>query len=120
LDGAGAVAPDPLFPGVADAGAFAGAGVALSAAYCAAAAAARLDFLMVLPKLTGPDDIAAWRQAAGVAIANPAVAAAASASSVMMQTAAQTAAALQALNISAPDQAGLQAYLTNNFGWHPG
>ncbi len=120
MDEAGAIAPDPLFPGVADAGRFAGAGPMLSAAYCAAAAAARLDFFMVLPKLTDPDAVAAWRQAAGVAIANPAVAAAARASSVSLQPAAQVAASLQALDISAPDQAGLQAYLTTNFGWHPG
>jgi hypothetical protein len=119
MDATGAVSADPLFPGVPDAGAFAGAGGSLSAAYCAAAAAARLDFFMVLPKLTDPDAVAAWRQAAGVAIANPAVAAAASASSVTLQPAVQTSAALQALNLSVPDQAGLQAYLTTNFGWHP-
>jgi len=120
MDAAGVITPDPLFPGVADAAAFAGAGITLSAAYDAAAAAARLDFFVVLPKLTDSDSVAAWRQAAATAIANPGVAAAASASSVTLQPAAETAAALQALNISAPDQAGLQAYLTTNFGWHPG
>jgi len=120
IDTAGAVGPDPLFPAVLDAGSFAGAGAQLSAAYGAAAAAARLDFFMVLPKLTDPGAVAAWRQAAGVAVGNPAVAAAASASSVTLQLTAQTVAALQALDISAPDQAGLQAFLTTNFGWHPG
>jgi hypothetical protein len=120
LDAEGSIAQDPLFPGVPDAGAFAAAEVTLSAAYGAAAAAARLDFFMVLPKLTGPDDVAAWRQAASVAIANQGVAAAARASSVTLQPASETAAALLALDISAPDQAGIQAYLTTNFGWHPG
>jgi hypothetical protein len=120
MDAAGTILPDPLFPGVPDARSFAGSGLTLSAAYGAAAAAARLDFFMVLPKLTDPDAVAAWRQAAGVATANSAMVAAASASSVTLQPAAEAAAALQALDISAPDQAGLQAYLTTNFGWHPG
>ncbi len=120
MDAGGSIAPDPLFPDVPDAGAFAGSSATLSAPYCAAAAAARLDFFMVLPKLTDPDAVASWRQAAGVAIANPGVAAAARASSVTLQSAPELAAALQALDISAPDQAGLQAYLTSNFGWHPG
>jgi len=120
MDAAGVISPDPLFPGVPHAASFAGSGVTLSAAYCAAAAAARLDFFMVLPKLTDPDAVAAWRQAARAAIADPGVAAAASASAVTLQRAAETSAALQALDISANDQAGLQAYLTTNFGWHPG
>ena len=120
IDAAGVVAADPLFPGVPDAASFAGPGITLSAAYGGAAAAARLDFFMVLPRLTGPDDVAAWRQAAGVAMADAGVAAAARASSVTLQPAPAAAAALQALDISAPDQAGLQAYLTTNFGWHPG
>jgi len=119
MDDSGNIGVDPLFPAVPYVAAFAG-GVALDAAYQAAAAAARLDFFMVLPKLTDPAAVAAWRQAAVVAAQNPAVTAAASASSVTLRGSAGAAAELLALDISAPDQAGVQAYLSSNFGWHPG
>jgi len=119
MDDAGNVGVDPLFPSVPDVAAFAG-GTVLDAAYQAAAAAARLDFFMVLPKLTDPGAVAAWRQAAAAAAADPAVMAAASASSVTLKDSAGAAAELLALDISAPDQAGVQAYLSSNFGWHPG
>ncbi len=119
MDDAGNVGIDPLFPLVPDVAAFA-SGTVLDAAYQAAAAAARLDFFMVLPKLTDPGAVAAWRQAAAAAAADPAVMAAASASSVNLKDSAGAAAELLALDISAPDQAGVQAYLSSNFGWHPG
>jgi len=119
MDDAGNVGIDPLFPSVPDVAAFA-SGTVLDAAYQAAAAAARLDFFMVLPKLTDPGAVAAWRQAAAAAAADPAVMAAASASSVNLKDSAGAAAELLALDISAPDQAGVQAYLSSNFGWHPG
>ncbi len=119
MDDAGNVGIDPLFPAVPDVAAFAG-GTVLDAAYQAAAAAARLDFFMVLPKLSDPGAVAAWRQAAALAAQTPAVGAAARASSVTLKSAAGAAAELLALDISAPDQAGVQAYLSSNFGWHPG
>ncbi len=120
MDDAGTIGVDPLFPSVPDVAAFAGGAAVLDAAYQAAAAAARLDFFMVLPKLTDPGAVAVWRQAAAVAEQNTAVAAAALASSVTLRGPAGAAAELLALDISAPDQAGVQAYLSSNFGWHPG
>jgi hypothetical protein len=112
---------DPLFPGLPDAVAFGGGGkTPLDAAYHAAAAAARLDFLMVLPKLTDPAAVASWRRAAATAITAPGLAAAASASSITLQPATAGAAQLAALAAGLPEQAGLQAFLSTSFGWQPG
>jgi hypothetical protein len=112
---------DPLFAGLPDAVAFSGvAKTPLDAAYHAAAAAARLDFLMVLPKLTDPGAVALWRHAATAAITAPALAAAASASSITLQPAEIATAQLAALAAGLPEQAGLQAFLSTRFGWQPG
>jgi len=117
----GTAGPDPLFPGLPDALAFSGdASTALDGAYHAAAAAARLDFLVVLPKLCDPDAVAQWRTAAAGAMTSPALAAAASASWVTLQPAMVAAAQLAALNLGPSDQAGLQAFLSTSFGWQPG
>ncbi len=116
----GVPGPDPLFPGVAEAGAFAPAASALQAAYRAAAAAARLDYFMVLPRLSDPSSLAAWRGAADRAVADPALQAAASASAVSLLAAPEAIAALAAVNLSLADQAGLQLFLASRFGWHPG
>jgi hypothetical protein len=114
-------APDPLFPGLPDVIAFGGAAASvLDGAYHAAAAAARLDFLVVLPKLTDPDAVAQWRSAATGAITAPAFAAAASASSITLQPAPVAAAQLAAVNLGPTGQAGLQALLSTSFGWQPG
>jgi hypothetical protein len=117
----GAVGPDPLFPGLPDVIAFSGhAAPFLDSAYRAAAAAARLDFVMVLPRLTDPGAVAQWRQAGEAAIAAPAMAAAARASSISLTGAPAAAASLAALNLVAADQTSLQAYLVKSFGWQPG
>jgi len=117
----GSVAADPLFPGLPDVIAFNGnAAPFLDGAYQAAAAAVRLDFLMVLPKLTDPDAVALWRMAADAAIATPALTAAASASAITLQSATILSAGLSALNGGATDQPDLQAYLAKSFGWQPG
>jgi len=119
--GDGTVGPDPLFPGLPDVIALNGnATPFLDAAYQAAAAAARLDFVMVLPKLTDPDAVAAWRQAADAAMGMPGLSAAASASAVTLQPAAVLSAAMSALNGVPTDQPDLQAYLAKSFGWQPG
>ncbi len=120
LDAAGTLGPDPLFPLVPEASAFAAADAALDASYHAAATAARLDFFMVLPRLSDPAAVAAWRSAAALAIGSQDLAAVAGASSVVLQSGAAAAAALLPLDVAPPDQAGLQAYLSNSFGWHPG
>ncbi|HQT62976.1 MAG: hypothetical protein B7Z75_10440 [Acidocella sp. 20-57-95] len=116
----GAVQTDPLFPGVPEATAFAPAASLLDSAYKAAAAAARLDYFVVLPRLSDSSALAAWRQAADSTVANPAMVAAASASSVVLHAAGDAIAELNALSISAADQAGLQTFLAAQFGWHAG
>ncbi|MDR3521059.1 MAG: hypothetical protein P4L54_05515 [Acidocella sp.] len=114
----GVLQSDPLFPGVPEATQFAPAASLLGAAYKAAAAAARLDYFMVLPRLSDPASLAAWRHAADTAIASPALVAAASASSVALLAAGDAIAELAALDISTVDQVGLQNFLSAQFGWH--
>jgi hypothetical protein len=117
----GAVGPDPLFPGLPDVISFGGHETPfLDSAYRAAAAAARLDFVMVLPRLSDPGAVAQWRQGGSAAIAAPAMAAAARASAVTLVGAPEAAASLAALNLVAADQTSLQAYLVKSFGWQPG
>ena len=117
----GSTQPDPLFPGLPDAIAFSGTPKSpLDDAYRAAAAAARLDFLMVLPKLSDPGAVAQWQAAAAAGIATPALAAAARASSITLQPAPVVAAQLAALALGAEAQPRLQAFLSSSFGWQPG
>jgi hypothetical protein len=117
----GTIACDPAFPELPDVTRFGGASSAfLDTAYRAAAAAARLDFMMVFPKLTDPGAVAQWQAAASSAIEMPGLVAAASASSIDLQPAPVLAAALAALNLVPNDQTDLQAYLVKSFGWQPG
>jgi hypothetical protein len=117
----GSIASDPAFPGLPDATRFgATASSFLDTAYRAAAAAARLDFMMVFPKLTDPGAVAQWQSAAGSAIEMPGLVAAANASSINLQPAPVLAAALAALNLVPAAQTDLQAYLVKSFGWQPG
>lgn len=117
----GTVSADPLFPGLPDVMALGGnATPFLDAVYRAAAAAARTDFIVVLPRLTDPGAVAQWRQAASGAIVTPALAAAANASAVTLQPVPAVVATLNALTLVLPDQADLQVFLTKNFGWQPG
>jgi len=116
----GQVTADPLFPDLPDALAF-GPGTApfLDTAYQAAAAAARLDFLLVLPKLTDATSVALWRSAATTASAAPGLSAAADASAIALQPATVLASALAALNLQPNDQASLQTFLAKTYGWQP-
>lgn len=121
LDADGTALPDPQFPDLPDVSVFSGGSTPfLDAAYHAAAAAARLDFIVVLPKLTDPSAVALWRQAAMGAAMSPALMAAAQASAVTLAPAAVAEAALNILNLVAPEQTSLQAYLARNYGWQPG
>ncbi len=117
----GTPGPDPLFPGLALPTAL-GPSVSpfLDSAYEAAAAAARLDFLLVLPRLTDPSAVALWRTAAQEAAATPAVSAAAQASSISLQPASVLVNALTALSIAPTEQSYLLAFLAKNYGWQPG
>ncbi len=116
----GDMGPDPLFPGVPEARSL---GPAISpdmdAVYRAAAAAAQLDFLLVLPKLTDPGAVARWTQASAQAATSPALSAAASASSISLQPATALAGALADLAIQPTAQSSMLAYLAKNYGWQP-
>jgi len=115
------IGPDPLFPNVPDAIAFGrGAQSPLDNAYYAAAAAARLDFLMVLPKLSDPAALALWRQSGDAGMAAPALAAAADASAITLVGAPMVQDSLAAMNLAQPDQHNLLAFLEQHFGWQPG
>ncbi|MDE8347131.1 MAG: hypothetical protein POH28_13305 [Acidocella sp.] len=117
----GTVMVDPLFPQLPDVAAFGAAqGAAIALEYQAAAAAARLDFIVVLPKLTAPGAVAQWRQAGLSAMGSAGLAAAARASSVILQPAAIAVSALSTLSAMAADQGNLQAFLVQRFGWQPG
>jgi hypothetical protein len=121
LGGDGGITADPLFPALPDAVGFSGlAASPLDALYYAAAAAARLDFLMVLPRLTDSSAVAQWRAAAAGGVAAPAMADAASASSITLGTSPTAASALLTISAAQSHQAGLQAFLVQRFGWQPG
>lgn len=115
----GRLTADPLFPGLPDATAFGAVRLdtPYAAAYAAAAAAARLDFLVALPHLTDPNSVALWRQAATAGIAADALDSAAAASSVNLRTPAGTAAELNTLALSPNDAAALQSFLQTRYGW---
>ena len=115
----GRLSNDPLFPGLPDAIGFGQvpAAAPYGAAYQAAAAAARLDFLIALPHLTDPGAEALWQQAARSAVTAAALDSAADASSVHLRNSAATAAELNALSLSLTDQQGLQSFLQTRYGW---
>jgi len=118
----GRLTADPLFQSLPDAMSFGAAGggslaAPYAGAYAAAAAAARLDFLVTLPHLTDPNSVALWQQAAIAAIATPALDSAADASSVNLRSAAGTAAELNALALSPDDQSALFTFLQTRYGW---
>ncbi len=116
----GAAKADAVLPDVPDIATFAGAGAPpMGAAYAAAAMASTLDFVVVLPKLTDPVQVAAWQAAAAQAVTLPALGAAAAASAVTVGDAGAARAALTAAGLAQADQLGLQAYLAKNFGWQP-
>lgn len=116
----GQIGPDPLFPTLALATAL-GPAVSpmLASAYEAAATAARLDFMLVLPHLTAANAIAQWRSAALDAARNPAITAAAQASSISLQPAIVLSGMLASLNNVPTIQQTLLAFLTTTYGWQP-
>ena len=115
----GRLTNDPLFPTLPEAMSFGAvsANAPFAAAYAAAAAAARLDFLVTLPHLTDPNAVALWQQAASAAITTSALDSAADASSVNLRGAPGTAAELNGLALSPSDQMALQNFLQTRFGW---
>jgi hypothetical protein len=117
----GVVTGDPLFPGLPDVAGFRGASAPgeLDSAFHVAAMAARTDFLLVLPRLSDPNRVAQWGQAAKAAIASPGLAAAASASSITLQPAPVAQASFALLAQLGTGQTALQTFLTKQFGWQP-
>jgi hypothetical protein len=116
----GAITGDPLFPGLPDVVSFSGGATGfLDVAFRAAAAAARTDFLLVLPRLSDPNRVAQWSLATNAAIASPGLMAAASASSITLQPGPVAQASLALLAAFGSGQAALQAFLTKQFGWQP-
>lgn len=110
---------DPLFPQLPDAISFGqvSASAPYAGAYLAAAAAARLDFLVTLPHLTDPNAVTLWQQAAQTAISTPALDSAADASSVNLRGPAGAGAELTSMSLSPDDQTALQAFLQTRYGW---
>ena len=116
----GIIGPDPLFPTLPLATDLGPAhNPMLDTAYAAAAAAARLDFMLVLPHLTSANAVAQWRSAASAAIQNPAIEAAAGASSISLQSAFVLAEMLATLTNVPTIQPSLLAFLTHTYGWQP-
>lgn len=116
----GTMGPDTLLPGLADARSLGPAVTPdLDLAYQAAAAAAQVDFLLVLPRLTDPGAAAGWAQAAAQAATSPALSAAASASSINLQPAPVLGTALRTIAIQPAAQTSMLAYLAKTCGWQP-
>ena len=117
----GGIGPDPLFPGLPDASSLGPAiSPAINTAYLAAATAAQLDFVVVLPRLTAPAAANGWIQAAAKAITSPALSAAATASAVTLQPAPALGGALKTLALQQAAQTTMLAYLAKTCGWQPG
>jgi hypothetical protein len=114
----GRLGSDPLFPNLPLTESFGGISAAADhPAYQAAAAAARLDFLITLPHLTDPGAAALWQQAAVTAIGTAALDAAADASSVHLLGSAGIAAELAQVSLMPKDQSALQSFLQTRYGW---
>lgn len=91
---------------------------ALEQAYRGVAAASRIDFMTVLPHLTTPTSVAAWRQAAEAAGDMQAMQAAAAASAITL-TVMGAAAAAAPIDVAADGLLALRQFLFQHFGWHP-
>jgi len=126
FDAEGSPARDPLFPDLprmtevygrlhhaAPAG-------RLYDAYAAAAAAARLDFGLMLPQLTPAAIVALWRRAGAQAAGSPELQAAADAASVRPVSGAGAAASTGAVATDAGTLLELRHWLASRFNWRPG
>jgi hypothetical protein len=89
-------------------------------AYAAAAAAARLDFGVMLPQLTPAPMVALWRRAAARAADSPELQAAANAASVRPLSGASAAANTNEIAADAGTLLDLRHWLATRFNWRPG
>ncbi len=126
FDAEGNPARDPLFPDLPRMselrGSLRGTPPArrLFDAYAAAAAAARLDFGLMLPQLTPASIVALWRRAAVQAADSPELQAAADAASVRPASGAAAAAITGAIAADAGALLELRHWLATRFNWQPG
>ncbi len=90
----------------------------LDAAYRSVVAASRIDFMMVLPRLSSPAAIALWRSAGARSIVIPAVEDAASASAVRLVAGADAVTNLAPLTVGSDAVLALHAFLAREYGWH--
>jgi len=88
-------------------------------AWCAAAAAAQLDFGLVLPQLTPAAMVALWRRAGSDAVAEVGVQATAATASVRPLAGLVATANTAALAASAPALLELRRWLASRFHWRP-
>jgi hypothetical protein len=90
----------------------------LDQAYRAVAAVCAIDFMLLLPHLTAPSDIALWRFAASLAIKTPAMQDAASASDLTLVSGIDAASAVAPLAIGGDALLALNRFLARHYGWH--
>jgi hypothetical protein len=119
LDDQGRTIRDPLFPSLPTVDELATATPELVPAWRAAAAASRLDMMLVLPRLIDPSLVWRWREAGRSAIASPALAAAADASAVTLTSASIPEVIFSALGAAPLDKATIHAVLHRQYGWQP-
>ena len=126
LDENGALARDPQFPDLPEysqlltemhPGAASGP---LFDAWRAVAAAARLEFAVVLPQLTPAAMVALWRRAGSEAAAAPLLATATSGQMVRALCGAAGAAEVSAVAAESASLLELRRWLGAGLGWHPG
>lgn len=90
----------------------------LDQAYHAVAAVCAVDFMVLLPHLTAPSDIALWRFASARAIQDPAMQDAASASDLTLVSGIEAAAAVAPLATGPDALLALNRFLAREYGWH--
>lgn len=116
----GVMGPDPTFPTLPIATDLGPAVTPdLDSAYRAAAIAAQVDFMVVLPKLTDSAAVTRWTKAAAQAATSPALSAAASASSIALRPAPTLGEVLASLSMQGAARNTMLAYLTRHYGWQP-
>ncbi len=125
LDNAGEVVRDAGFPNVPHFAELFAARTgnrpsgALYEAWCAAAAAAQLEFGLVLPQLTPAAIVALWRRAGADAAAALGVQATAATVNVRPLAGAAATANMAAVAAPAPALAELRRWLAGRFNWRP-
>lgn len=90
----------------------------LDQAYRAVVSVCAVDFMLLLPHLTAPTDIALWRYASARAIQDPAMQDAASASDLTLVSGIEAAASVAPLATGPDALLALNRFLASQYGWH--